>query len=161
MKVKEWRKSGIYNIGFMDSDVIHEESVRKWTNQIKNNIFMALDKQHTCTFILLLYNFQWVLCLFLSLQFDNNYISNISSIYVCINNFHWILLCIEIDRARVVVFDSSRKPKEAYQDLIDIMQEAWARFIKRHIGVTSTSCDLDFKLDFPVWIHIAHILSFL
>ena len=158
MKVKEWQKSGIYNIGFMDSDVIHEESVRKWTNRIKNNIFMALDKQHTCTFILLLYNFQWVLCLFLSLQFDNNYISNISSIYVCINNFDWILLCIEINRVRAMVFDSLRKPKEDYQDLIDIMQKVWARFIKRHIGVTSTPCGLYFKLDFLVRIHIAHAL---
>ena len=81
--------------------------------------------------------------------------------YMCINSFHQILLSIEIDRARVVVFDSLRKPKEKYQDLIDIMQKAWAHFIKKRTGVTSTPCDLYFKLDFPVRIHIEHLLLFL
>ena len=51
--------------------------------------------------------------------------------------------------------------KEKYQDLINIMQKPWACFIIRHIEVTSTPCDLDFKLDKPVRIHIAHLLSFL
>ena len=76
MKAQECRKNRIYNIGFMDPNVIHEESVRQWPNRTENNIFMALDGnnifmaldgQHTCTFILLLYN---------------KYISNICSLYV-------------------------------------------------------------------------------
>ena len=40
---------------------------------------------------------------------------------MCINNFHWILLCIEINRVRAMVFDSLRKPKEDYQDLIHVL----------------------------------------
>ena len=84
---------------------------------------------------------------FVSLQLNNKYISNILSIYVYINRFHWILLSIEIDRARVVVLDSLRKPKEDYQDLIAIMQKAWARFLKRHIGGTSTVWSL-----FQTWL---------
>ena len=73
-------------------------------------------------------------------------------------SFHWILLSIEIDRSRVVVFDSLRKPKEKYQSLIDILQSAWAWFIRKHIGVATTPSDLYIKTDFPVRIHIAHLL---
>ena len=87
---------------------------------------------------------------FSSLQYDNNYLSNITSIYLCINSFHWILLCIEIERARVTVFDSLRKPKEEYQDLINIMQKAWARFLKKYIGIASTPCELEFNTNFSV-----------
>jgi hypothetical protein len=52
------KKGGYYNIGFMDPDVINMNNVLKWPNQIENNIFMALDLQHTCTFILLPYKFK-------------------------------------------------------------------------------------------------------
>ena len=58
----------------------------------------------------------------------------------------------------VLLFEEA---KRKYQDLINIMQKVWARFIKRHVGITSILCDLEFKLDFPVRIHIAHLLSFL
>ncbi|XP_039771125.1 uncharacterized protein LOC120639184 isoform X2 [Panicum virgatum] len=121
MKVQECRKKGIYNIGFIDPHVVKEESVRKWPNRTKNIIFTAMDRQHACTFILLPYNF----------------------------DFHWILISIEIDRSRVVVFDSLRRPKEDYQSLIDILQSAWARFIHNHIGVATPPSDLYIKTDFP------------
>jgi len=65
-------------------------------------------------------------------------------------SFHWILLSIEIDWFRVVVFDSLRKQKEKYQSLIDILQKAWARFFQKHIGVATTPSDLYIKTDFPV-----------
>ena len=55
-------------------------SVKKWPNRTKNNIFMALDKHHTCTFIVL--QLLVIPLIFSSLQFDNKYISNISSIFV-------------------------------------------------------------------------------
>ena len=56
--MQEYRKSGIYNVDFMDPNVIHEESVRKWPNRTENNIFMFLEGQHDRTFILFLYNFE-------------------------------------------------------------------------------------------------------
>jgi hypothetical protein len=59
---------------------------------------------------------------------------------------------IEIDRSRVVMFDSLRKPKEDYQDLIDIIQRACSQFLRKHIGVTSMPCELEFKLDKQVQI---------
>ena len=36
---------------------------------------------------------------------------------------------IEIDKCRVLVYDSLRKPTYYYQDLINIIQKAWARFL--------------------------------
>ena len=76
------------------------------------------------------------------------------------NSFHWILLSIEIDRSRVVVFDSLLKPKENYQSLIDILQSAWAQFIRKQLGVATTPSELHIKTDFPVRIHIMHLLLF-
>ncbi|RLM93868.1 putative hydroxyproline-rich glycoprotein [Panicum miliaceum] len=119
MKVLECRRRGYCNIGFMVPNVINVNNILKWPNQAENNIFMALDLQHTCTFILLPYNF----------------------------NFHWILLSIQIDRSRVVVFDPKKKPVQEYQNLIDILQKACARFVKKHIGVTENPG----VTDFPIW----------
>jgi hypothetical protein len=48
------------------------------------------------------------------------------------------------------VVDPKRKPIEEYQNLIDILQKAWARFLKKHIGVTDSPGDLYIKTDFPV-----------
>jgi hypothetical protein len=58
MKVKKYQRKGYYHIGFMDPDVINENSVNRWSNQTENNIFRALDWQHTYTFIMLPYNFK-------------------------------------------------------------------------------------------------------
>jgi hypothetical protein len=69
---------------------------------------------------------------------------------MCINSFPWILLSIEIDRSRVVVFDPKKKLKEEYQNLIDILQKAWAHFLKKHIGITENTGVLYIKMDFPV-----------
>ena len=65
MKMQEYRKSGIYNVGFMDPNVIHEESVHQYPNRAENNIVMSLEGKHDRTFILLPYNFEWVLWLYL------------------------------------------------------------------------------------------------
>ncbi|RLM69144.1 hypothetical protein C2845_PM17G13160 [Panicum miliaceum] len=116
-------QKGYYNVGFMDPDIIHEKSVHKWPNKTLNNIFMVLDGQNTCEFILLPYNF----------------------------DFHWILLCIEIDKSRVVMFDCKRTSTAKYQDLINILQKAWALFLKKHIGVSANSGELSFKTDFPIF----------
>ena len=64
----------------MDSNVIHENSIKKWPNRIENNIFKALDKQHAYSYCRTTSSESFDF--FSSLQFDNKYISNISSIYV-------------------------------------------------------------------------------
>ena len=56
--MQECRKSGIYNVGFIDPNVIHEECVCKYPNRTENNLVMSLEGQHDRTFILLPYNFK-------------------------------------------------------------------------------------------------------
>ena len=51
--MQECRKSGIYNVGFIDPNVIHEECVRKYPNRTENNLVMSLEGKHDRTFILL------------------------------------------------------------------------------------------------------------
>jgi len=38
------------------------------------------------------------------------------------NSFHWILIAIDFDENKVLIYDSMRKPQEDYQDMIDIIQ---------------------------------------
>jgi len=38
------------------------------------------------------------------------------------NIFHWILMAIDLDESKVVIYDSMRKPQEHYHDMIDIIQ---------------------------------------
>ena len=84
------------------------------------------------------------------------YISNISCIHMYVSTvFHWILLVIEIDRSRVTVWDSLKKPPEKLQDLVHNMQRAWSRFRKAKLGVTSTMTELEFNYSKP--IRISHI----
>nr|TKW39630.1 hypothetical protein SEVIR_1G191800v2 [Setaria viridis] len=98
-----WRKQ-YYNVKFMDPHVINEECLMKWPNRTMKAIFNFMDKQHHMQFILLSYNF----------------------------HFHWILLVIEIDRSHVTLLDSKRKSKEEYQSLINVLNKAWVRFIRKY-----------------------------
>ena len=56
--MQECRKSGIYIVGFIDPNVVHEESVRQYPNRTENILVMSLEGQHDRTFILLTYNFE-------------------------------------------------------------------------------------------------------
>jgi hypothetical protein len=49
-----------------------------------------------------------------------------------------------------VVFDPKKKQIEEYQNLIDILQKACARFLKKHIGITENPGALYIKMDFLV-----------
>jgi len=41
--MQEYRKSGIYIVGFIDPNVIHEECVRQYPNRTENNLVMSLE----------------------------------------------------------------------------------------------------------------------
>ena len=56
-------------------------------------------------------------------------------IKMSLDSFHWILLVIVIERGRVLVLDSLRKPISEYQDLINVLQLAWERFTKQQPGL--------------------------
>ncbi|CAN6333596.1 unnamed protein product [Urochloa humidicola] len=65
------------------------------------------------------------------------------------HHFHWILFAIEIEYHRVWVYDSLRQDKEMYQDLVDLINKAWARFYTKVLKVKETLDPLEFKTDFP------------
>ena len=137
-------------------------SYRDLFQLIRDLFQMLFLYMYTCQYILLPYNFEWVLYLFPWLDYIYVYIYPTFLIHICVwNRFHWILLIIEIDRCRVRVYDSLRKPTYYYQDLINIIQKAWACFLEKHIGISSSPAPLEFTTNWPVQIHIAHLLSFL
>ena len=51
------------------------------------------------------------------------------------HNFHLILLCIRIEEHKVLVYDSLRQDKSKYQDLIEVINTAWSRYFRKHIGL--------------------------
>ena len=58
MEAQYCRKKNYYTIGFMDPDVINEHTVATEPKQVARIIYKALMAQHTCSFILLPYNFK-------------------------------------------------------------------------------------------------------
>ena len=80
-------------------------------------------------------------------------------IKMSLDSFHWILLVIMIERGRVLVLDSLRKPLSEYQDLINVLQLAWERFTKQQPGLKDR---LEIKTDFLVRTEFSHVVvSFL
>ena len=51
------------------------------------------------------------------------------------HSFHWILLCIRIEEHKVLVYDSLRQDKSKYQDIIEVVNTAWSRYLHKHIGL--------------------------
>ena len=51
------------------------------------------------------------------------------------HSFHWILLCIRIEEHKVSVYDSLRQDKSKYQNLIEVVNIAWSRYLRKHIGL--------------------------
>ena len=65
-----------------------------------------------------------------------------------INSFHWMLFVIEPKKSLVVVMDPKRKVQKEFQDVIDLMNNAWARFRTENQGPLAEK--LDIKTNFPV-----------
>ena len=67
------------------------------------------------------------------------------------NRFHWILLCIRIEEHNVLVYDSLRQDKSKYQDLIEVVNIAWSRYLRKHIDLSIGGIEpLRWFTDFPV-----------
>ena len=69
---------------------------------------------------------------------------------MCIDIFHSSGSVSRLIKPEFVVFASLRKPKIEYENLIDILQKAWAHFLKKHIGITNKPDDLFIRTDF--WV---------
>ena len=67
------------------------------------------------------------------------------------HNFHWILHCIRIEEHKVLVYDSLRQDKSKYQDLIEVVNTTWSRYLRKHIGLPISEIEpLSWVTDFPV-----------
>ena len=66
------------------------------------------------------------------------------------HNFHWILVCIMIEEHKVCVFDSLRQDKSKYQDLIDLINIAWSRYLRKYIGLKGEIEPLRWLTEFSV-----------
>jgi len=125
-KIQICRKKNFHNVGFFDPDIIHEKSLALNPGDIVNVIYRGLRKNSMCPFILLPYN----------------------------HHFHWILLCIRIEEHKVLVYDSLRQDKSKYQDLIEVVNTAWSRYLRKHIGLPIGEIEpLRWVTDFSVWIY--------
>ena len=51
------------------------------------------------------------------------------------HSFYWILLCIRIEEHKVLVYDSLRQDKSKYPYLIEVVNIAWSRYLRKHIGL--------------------------
>ena len=58
MEMQRARRNGIMDVGFMDPLVINEVTVRNKPDETVENIFLFLDRQHSKSGIVLLYNFK-------------------------------------------------------------------------------------------------------
>ena len=66
------------------------------------------------------------------------------------HSFRWILLCIRIEEHKVLVYDSLRQDKSKYQNLIEVVNIAWSRYLRKHIGLKGEIEHLRWLADFPV-----------
>nr|XP_034569678.1 uncharacterized protein LOC117834164 [Setaria viridis] len=95
MEIQTCRRMRYHDVGFMDPEIILQANLRDKPNHTMKNIFKFLDKHWNKKYILLLWNF----------------------------NYHWILLVIVPDWSFVYVFDSLRKPKEKYADIMNALNK--------------------------------------
>ena len=49
-------------------------------------------------------------------------------------SYHYILLIIDIDGAKVEIMDSLAKDEKEYKSIIDTLKKIWPKFTKRVVG---------------------------
>ena len=94
MKIEECKRRRINNIGFVDPDKVHNDTVTESPDDTEENLLRFLTEQHYCDSILFPYNFK----------------------------FHWVLLDIQIDKGIVEVRDPLSRDMEGFRNLQDMLQ---------------------------------------
>ena len=61
MKIVECKKQEMYDIGFINTNIIDEIQVKKHAEEAEANLLQSLIKNQNKDLILFPYNFQWVL----------------------------------------------------------------------------------------------------
>ena len=54
--------------------------------------------------------------------------------YINVRSYHYILLIIDIDAAKVEIMDSLAKEEKEYKSIIDALKKIWPKFTKRVVG---------------------------
>nr|XP_051208834.1 uncharacterized protein LOC127326046 [Lolium perenne] len=90
LKISECKSNNIINVGFVDPDKIHVETVKHKREETGGNLLRFLGQQYFCDSILFPYNY----------------------------DFHWILLDIQPDKGIVEVKDPSSRGPDGFQDLL-------------------------------------------
>ena len=54
--------------------------------------------------------------------------------YINVRSYHYILLIIDIDAAKVEIMDSLAKEEKEYKSIIDALKKIWSKFTKRVVG---------------------------
>jgi len=91
---------------------VHEsyEVLRELKREKNNTLPLQLQVSHRC-----IYSYNMQVCAPLILLNPNLRLMSM-------NSFHWILMAIDLDESKVVIYDSMRKAQQDYQDMIDIIQ---------------------------------------
>ena len=69
-----------------------------------------------------------------------------------------MLFVIELKRSLVVVMDPKNMEQKEFQDVIDLMNNAWARFFTENKGPFKEK--LHIRKNFPVITQLPHLVSF-
>ncbi|XP_071681895.1 uncharacterized protein [Lolium perenne] len=108
LKISECKSNNIINVGFVDPDKIHVETVKHKREETGGNLLRFLGQQYFCDSILFPYNY----------------------------DFHWILLDIQPDKGIVEVKDPLSRGLDGFQDLQKLLQVAWQALKNVHKEIT-------------------------
>ncbi|XP_071677519.1 uncharacterized protein [Lolium perenne] len=105
LKIIECRSNKMFNVGFVDPDKVHHDTVKNNVEETGGNLLRFIGEQSFCDSILFPYNY----------------------------SFHWILLNIQVDKGIVEVRDPLSRGLDGFRDLQNILQRCW-RALKNNIA---------------------------
>ena len=115
----------IIDIGFVDPDKVHNETVKHYPDQTVENLLRFLKEQDFCDSILFPYNYRWESYSVVHIQFfllDVKWNSWVTDVYINMCSYHWILLDIQADKGIVEVRDPLQRGLDGFRDLQDLLQ---------------------------------------
>ena len=115
-------KRMIYNVGFIDPDKIHIDTLMTKPDETAENILRFLTEQNWCDHILFPYNFKWGSYSVVHIHFCLLDVKSVTDVYINLCSFHWILLNIRVDKRIVEVMDPLKRNLEEFRNMQDMLQ---------------------------------------
>ena len=128
LKIIECRSNKMFNVGFVDPDKVHHDTVKNNAKETGGNLLRFIGEQSFCDSILFPYNYRWesywsvVHIQFFLLDVKCNSWRIYIYIYINMCSFHWILLNIQVDKGIVEVRDPLSRGLEGFRDLQHLLQ---------------------------------------